>query len=252
MIPLQRYPETTAPWEWIHVDLMVDLPKTDEGYIHILVIKERLTQWVELIPLHTKTAMEVAQALFDNVYCRHGAVKHIVSDNGKEFVARVNEAVNHLLQQQAVFTTAYNPQANGYAENQNRTVKDMLAMYVNEQQTNWAKFLPVLALAYRTTVNSITGYTPYFANHGREARQSADQWIAEFARNELKGPQTIDDYVTQLQVALLSRWQLASTRRLEQHARVDVARDQRHPQPAPAVQKKKPRRKKPLRDTTVA
>jgi hypothetical protein len=31
-----------------------------------------------------------------------------------------------------------------------------------------------------------------------------------------------------------------------------VARDQRHPQPAPAVQKKKPRRKKPLRDTTVA
>jgi hypothetical protein len=31
-----------------------------------------------------------------------------------------------------------------------------------------------------------------------------------------------------------------------------MARDQRHPQPAPAVQKKKPRRKKPLRDTTVA
>jgi hypothetical protein len=137
-----------------------------------------------------------------------------------------------------VFTTAYNPQANGYAENQNRTVKDMLAMYVNEQQTNWAKFLPVLAHAYRTTVNSITGYTPYFANQGREARQPADQWIAEFARNELKGPQTIDDYVTQLQVALLSCWQFASTRRLEQHARVDVARDQRQPQPAPAVQKR--------------
>jgi IS30 family transposase len=83
-IPLQRYSETNVPWEWIHVDLMVDLPKTDEGYIHILVIKERLTQWVELIPLHTKTAMEVAQAFFENVYCRHGAVKHIVSDNGKK------------------------------------------------------------------------------------------------------------------------------------------------------------------------
>ena len=62
---------------------MVDLPKTNEGYIHILVIKERLTQWVELIPLHTKTAMEVAQALFDNVYCRHGAVKHIVRQRQK-------------------------------------------------------------------------------------------------------------------------------------------------------------------------
>jgi hypothetical protein len=222
---------------------MVDLPKTDEGYIHILVIKERLTQWVELIPLRTKTSLEVARALFDNVYCRHGAVKHIVSDNGKEFVARVNEAVNHLLQQQAVFTTAYNPQANGYAENQNRTVKDMLAMYVNEQQTNWAKFLPVLAHSYRTTVNSITGYTPYFANHGREATQPADQWISEFARNELRGPQTVDDYVTQLQVALLSCWQLASTRRIEQHSRVDVARDQRHPQPAPTMPKGTRRRK---------
>jgi len=154
---------------------MVDLPKTSEGYQHILVIKERLTQWIELIPLQTKTAMEVANALFDNLYCRHGAVKHLVSDQGKEFTANVSEAVNHLLQQQSIFMTPYNPQANGFAENQNRTVKDMLSMYVDQQQTNWAKFLPVLAHSYRTTVNCVTGYSPFFALHGREARQPADQ-----------------------------------------------------------------------------
>ena len=50
-IPLQRYPTTLQPFEWVHCDLMVDLPKTSEGYQHILVIKERLMQWIELIPL---------------------------------------------------------------------------------------------------------------------------------------------------------------------------------------------------------
>jgi len=131
-IPLQRYPVACSPFEWVHADLIVELPKTSEGYRHILVIKERLTQWIELIPLRTKTALEVAEALFTHLYCRHGAVKHIVSDQGKEFVNRINEAVNHLLQQQAIFTTPYNPNANGFAENQNRTVKDMLSSYVNE------------------------------------------------------------------------------------------------------------------------
>ena len=176
--------------------------------------------------------MEVAEALFVHLYCRHGAVKHIVSDQGKEFVNRINEAVNHLLEQQAIFTTPYNPNANGFAENQNRTIKDMLSSYVNEQQTNWAKFLPIMAHAYRTTVNSVTGFTPFFANHGREARQPSDQWMDEFVKLNFTNGTTLDDYVHRLQKAMVNCWDAASQRRIDKHNRADEARlhkNTRHP-----------------------
>ena len=51
---------------------------------------------------------------------------------GYQYILRQGEA----LQQQAIFTTPYNPNANGFAENQNRTIKDMLSAYVNDQQMN--------------------------------------------------------------------------------------------------------------------
>jgi transposase InsO family protein len=51
---------------------------------------------------------------------------------GYQYILRQGYA----LQQQAIFTTPYNPNANGFAENQNRTIKDMLSAYVNDQQIN--------------------------------------------------------------------------------------------------------------------
>jgi hypothetical protein len=97
-------------------------------------------------------------------------------------------------------------------------------MYVDQQQTNWAKFLPVLAHSYRTTVNCVTGYSPFFALHGREARQPADQWITEFSTNQLRLNTSIDDYVHNLQKAMLSCWECASDHRLKSHLRADRAR----------------------------
>jgi hypothetical protein len=160
--PLQHYPPVTRPFQRAHMDC-IRLPETYFKYNYILVVKCALTQWVELIPLRTVTASEVAQALFDHVFCRHGSIETVVSDNGTEFVNQTMEHFHSLLRQHHLTTTPYNPQANGLVEGFNRTLTDILTGFVSANQRNWPQFLPLVAHAYRTTVNVATGITPFRA-----------------------------------------------------------------------------------------
>ena len=128
-------------------------------------------------PLRSKEAKEIAEALFEDVFCRHGSVETMVSDNGTEFVNHTLKQFHELLLTKRLTTTPYNPQSNGAVEIFNRTLADMLCAYVNANQNNWPRYLPMIAHAYRTTVNSATGYSPFRAVYGREANTPSDSWI---------------------------------------------------------------------------
>ena len=87
-----------------------------------------------------------------------------------------------------------------------------------------SKFLPILAHAYRTTINSVTGFTPFFANHARQP--------SEFVKLNFTSGTTLDDYVHKLQKAMMNCWKSASQRRIEKHNRADEAKlhkNTRHP-----------------------
>ena len=83
-LPLFRYPGVTRAFQRVHIDLVGPLTKTDTGFEYILVIKDALTQWVELVPLYEKS--EAAWEVFQCLYCRHGSAEQLVSDKGTEFV----------------------------------------------------------------------------------------------------------------------------------------------------------------------
>ena len=83
---------------------------------------------------------------------KHGTPRIIVLDQGLEFVI--------LLGITRIRTTVYNPMSNGQVENHNRTLKAMLAQYVDAYQSYWDQYLTMCAYQYSTTVNTQTGYTP--------------------------------------------------------------------------------------------
>ena len=216
-LPILRYPRSQRPFELVHIDLTGPFPKSN-GYEYILVIKCALTQWIELVPLCSKEAREVAHALFTHVYCRHGAVTTYVSDRGSEFCNTVSKAVDHLLQQHHITTTPYHPEANGKVENQNRTLKDMLSCYCHDNQADWSVYLQLVAHAYRTTINSATGYSPFRALFGREARQPSETWIQDFA---LHMTVDVDEYARHLALALHYTWNEIASRVSEKNAKLD-------------------------------
>ena len=71
-------------------------------------------------------------------------------------------------------TTPYHPQGDGLVERFSRTLQDMLATTVKDHLFNWEEALRKVCLAYNSSVQASTGYTPFFLMFGREARLPID------------------------------------------------------------------------------
>jgi transposase InsO family protein len=216
-VPIQPYGAPSAPFEVVHIDLTgANLPSTTTGNKYILVLKCSLTRYVEIYAIPNKSEITIAQILVDKIYHRHGAPAWMISDQGTEFVNEVIKQVTLLLGMNRSTTTAGNPRSNGLVENHNRILKTMLAQYVNAYQSDWDKYLSLCAYQYNTTVNSQTGFTPFFMIYGREARQLCDQWIHTYAK-DIESNKVLKDhqfkYIAKLIQVLDNSWTIAGNRK---------------------------------------
>ena len=141
-------------------------------------------------------------AFITAIIYRHGPVKWLISDNGREFVNKLFAQVAQLLNIKHSTITAYNPRANGLAENHMRTMKDALAIYCDETQKDWDAHLGGVTMSYNTTVNSQTGFTPYFMLYGREARMPSEMWMKGFKRTS-----DVVQYMVDVVRALTTVWE---------------------------------------------
>ena len=125
------------PWEVVHIDLTGQkLPESRRGNKLILVAKCALTRCVEIIPVKDRSELTIARALTEHVLFKHGTPRVIVSDQGMEFANKTTEQIAILLGITRIRTTAYNPRLNGLVENHNRTLKAMMAQYVDAYQSD--------------------------------------------------------------------------------------------------------------------
>lgn len=168
-VPVQQYPVVGQPFGRMHIDLTGELPTTDgNGSKYIMVVKDFHTKFVWLFALKTKDAIAVADQLVTELYCRWGIPEMLVHDRGKEFRNRLQKRISHIFKVNKVSTTPYSPRSNGFVEKHNSTLKDQLYHFVESRQKDWDIYLPTVQLMYNTTVNSVTGYTPYYLMFGRE------------------------------------------------------------------------------------
>ena len=210
-VPIQEYDSPTMPWQRAHIDITGKLITSTKGNKYVLVIKDALTRFVETAPLRSKTAEEVAKAFIHLIIYRHGSVRQLVSDNGGEFDNALWAQVTQLLQIDHTTTSPYNPRANGLAENHMRTLKDAIGIYCDESQKDWDEHLEGTTMSYNTTVNSQTGYTPYYMMYGREARLPSESWLRHFSKVK-----DIRPYVQQLVLGLVRVWDETSARKHDQ------------------------------------
>jgi len=67
------------------------------------------------------------------------------------------------------FSSIYYPQGNGQAEATNKTIKKILAKTIQQSGRDWHDKLPYALWAYRTSMRTAIGATPYSLVYGDEA-----------------------------------------------------------------------------------
>ncbi|UYV66779.1 hypothetical protein LAZ67_4002838, partial [Cordylochernes scorpioides] len=122
----------------------------------------------------TAEATELATFLIEDVILKHGAPREIITDRGRNFMSQTIREINNLNGTIHRFTTAYHPQTNGLTERLNKTLTDMISMYVDVDQKNWDSILPYVTFAYNTSRQETTGCSPFFLVHGREVETPLD------------------------------------------------------------------------------
>ncbi|KAM7290480.1 DDE-type integrase/transposase/recombinase [Ixodes scapularis] len=120
---------------------------------------------------------EVAKFFIESIVLRHGAPEVLISDRGSSFMAQLTQEVLRLSHTSHRRTTAYHPQTNGLTERLNKTIADMISMYVDVEHKTWDEVLPYVTFAYNTAVQETTGVTPFQLVHGRKVTTMLDAML---------------------------------------------------------------------------
>lgn len=122
---------------------LIDLHSSNSGNRYALVLVDHLSRYTTLVALPRKDPQTVADAFLARFVTVFGPPKVLVSDRGQEFIGSLFQEVCNLLETTTALTTAYHPQTNGMVERTNRTVKDMLAILVENDPATWDEQLPL-------------------------------------------------------------------------------------------------------------
>ena len=127
------------------------------------------TKWVEAKPLAKITQQNVKNFVWKSIVCRFGVPKVLVSDNGRQFD---NTPFRDFCKQLGInnhYSSHSHPQANGQVEVTNRSLLKIIKTRLKEAKEIWPDELPGVLWAYRTTVRTPTGETPFKLAYGSEA-----------------------------------------------------------------------------------
>ena len=80
-------------------------------------------------------------------------------------------------------TTPGRPQSDGMVERTCRSIQAMLSSYVSQNQKDWDVYLPLLVLAYNSSLHDTTKCTPSKVMLGRELRLPI--WLLVYLKREL-------------------------------------------------------------------
>jgi len=165
----------TETFAEVAIDLVGPLPTSKpDGFQYIVTMMDLHTRWIEMRAVKNAKTPAVARALVEEICCRHGCPRTLLSDRGSQFTSRLFREMCKLLSIKKIYTTAFHPMANGALERTHRVLKASLRAMVSAEQTDWPRYLPFIAFAMRTTFHATLKDTPFFLLHGRHARLPVD------------------------------------------------------------------------------
>jgi hypothetical protein len=155
---IHTLPFTTSaysPMEFLNVDSIGPLPPDQDGNTYIIVIIDRFSRWIELIPAKDATSFSAATALLQHTG-RFGAPSHLLSDGGSQYVNELIKELITLIGVEHEVTLAYSKEENSIVERSNKEVLRHLKNIVFERHilTEWSRYLLTTCSTHHELINT--------------------------------------------------------------------------------------------------
>ena len=105
---------------------MGPLPRSKEGFNHLLMVVDHRSHWLEAFPLESTSTETIADTFIGGWVSLFGVPDHITLDCGPQFCSALKAQLSQHLGTLHHLTTAYHPQANERVERTHRQLKDFL------------------------------------------------------------------------------------------------------------------------------
>jgi hypothetical protein len=162
-------------WHTISIDFIGPLPSTKCGHNFLMVIVDSGSKRVICIPCKdTATSKDIAHLFEIHVWRHHGLPKKIISDRDTRFINNFWTSLMDSLRIKMNASTAAHPQSDGQTEEKNDWIITCLRHFINHYQNNWDDYIHIVEHGINDTVNSSTGYTPFYLDTGRHPTSLLD------------------------------------------------------------------------------
>jgi transposase InsO family protein len=189
---------------------------------YVLVLKDELTHYCELVAADSADGLTAADAVLD-WYKRFGLPREWVSDNGSHFKNHLLEELTRRLRVEHTFVPVYTPWINGTVERVNRDILQVLRVLLMELRLdtrNWVHLLPLIqANLNHSPVASLDGLAPIELFTGLSAGSALDAVVIPSERL----PRHVPEDTAELQESLAA----LRTSLEGMHERVNKLREQR-------------------------
>jgi len=167
---LMLNPIPNAPWTDSSMDFIMGLPEA-QGYDAILVVCDRFTKQVHIIPTMKETnSLGLACLYQDHIWKLHGLPNMVISDHGPQFALGFMKELNKILGIDTKLSTAYHPQTDGQTERMNQELEQYLRMFMDYHQTNLPEWLAIAEFSYNNKIQKSIKISPFYANYGFNPR----------------------------------------------------------------------------------
>jgi hypothetical protein len=159
--PIWAKPEA-MPFETVAVDFITKLP-VSQGYNSILTVTDHdCSKAAIFIPCIEEISGEETAALYaKHVFAKHGLHTKIISNQDLRFASKFTQELCKLLGTQQNISMVYHPCTNGQLERSNQWLEQYLQFWVNEQQDDWAQYLPLAEFTHNNWPNELTCESPF-------------------------------------------------------------------------------------------
>lgn len=174
---LAEMPICTKNGEILSLDICGPFKQTPKGNKYVLTIIDQFSRFLQLYPLKTVSAEEVADKLIHYISI-FGAPREVLTDNGGAFIAHLQRRIQDVFGIKPNFTSSYHPQTNSKCERVHLQLKHCIKARCKEDN-QWEDYIYLHAALYNANHHKSMGESPDFVMFGMDKAKLINYGLEE-------------------------------------------------------------------------